>query len=364
MNRVILTTGGTGGHIFPALAVAEELKDRFPEAKILFVGGNYGPEKQMARRAGLEFAALPARGVIGRGWRALAAPVWMSQSVLKAMLLMARFKPQVVIGFGGYAAFGAVMAAVLKRIPSAIHEQNSIPGQVNKLLGGWAKKVFLSFPDDSRVFPADKSVLTGNPVRRAIREAASQRKDEERTDGGRLLILGGSQGAVAINTAIMEALPALEKAGLLIRHQTGRDDYERVRPTYEQCGLNVSMVSPFIDDMAGAYSWADLVICRSGATTVAELTVSGSASLMIPFPFAAANHQYLNAKSLAKRGAAVLLEEKDIGREKPFAEVIVGLLRDRAGLDQMRAKAKELGHPQAAQSVVDGLVALVRGDSK
>ena len=361
MQRVILTTGGTGGHIFPALAVAEEIKRRFPESRLLFVGGGYGPEKNIVPKAGLEFFALPARGVMGRGVRSLGAPLWMSRSICRAIMLIMRFKPQAVIGFGGYAAFSGVLAAILGRVPVAIHEQNSIPGMANRLLGAWVRKIFLSFPDEAHIFPAGRTVITGNPVRQAIRSAAES-ADRKGFGAPRLLVAGGSLGASAINAAVVKALPELVAAGVELRHQTGPADFEKIKLAYKELGVDSSGVSVFIEDMAGAYAWADLALCRAGATTVAELTVSGSASLLIPFPYAAGDHQTANARMLAQNGAAVLLAEEDIDKEQSFAQMILNLLRDKAGLKKMRKASKEMGRPGAAAAVVDGLESMIRGN--
>jgi len=233
MRRVILTTGGTGGHIFPALAVAEEITRRHPKARILFLGGQYGPEADLAARAGLEYVGLPVRGVMGRGLRAVAAAGAMALGVWRAVSVVRRFDPDMVVGFGGYAAFAGVLAARLCGRPAAIHEQNSIPGLTNRLLGRVVQRVFLSLPDTAGIFPARRCVLTGNPVRAAIVASGEAAATPRSARSRRLLVMGGSLGARAVNEAVVAALPALRDAGVELWHQTGTADWERVRAGYK-----------------------------------------------------------------------------------------------------------------------------------
>jgi len=354
MNRVILTTGGTGGHIFPALAVAEELKSRHPQARILFVGGRKGPEERLALQAGLEFAALPVKPVLGRGIRALGAGFSLLSGVFKALRLQRSFRPQAVLGFGGYAAFAQVLAAVMTRTPAAIHEQNSVPGLTNRLLGRFVHRIMVSFPDKAGWFPAEKVRQTGNPVRRAI---ADMSQDREHTPGRRLLVLGGSQGAVAVNTAVIEALPRLLKAGVEIRHQAGQRDVERVRQACAEMGAQARekvRVDAFIEDMAEAYDWADLALCRAGASTVTELAVAGLPAVLIPFPYATHNHQSVNAAFLEDAGAGVRVEQKDL-ETTDLAQLLLDLLDTPDRLLRMREQALKLGRPDAAARVAAGL---------
>ncbi|HEU6437050.1 MAG TPA: undecaprenyldiphospho-muramoylpentapeptide beta-N-acetylglucosaminyltransferase [Nitratidesulfovibrio sp.] len=375
MRRIILTTGGTGGHIFPALAVAEEITRRHPKARILFMGGQYGPEADLAARAGLEYVGLPVRGVLGRGLRAVAAAGAMGLGVWRAVSVVRRFDPDMVVGFGGYAAFAGVLAARLCGRPAAIHEQNAIPGLTNRLLGRVVQRVFLSLPDTAGAFPARRCVATGNPVRAAIvaagtAAAAENDKALRSAHSRRLLVMGGSLGARAINEAVVAALPALRDAGVELWHQTGVADWERVRAGYKQAGISEARVEAFIDDVASAYTWADLVLCRAGATSVAELAVAGKPSVLVPFPFATHNHQWHNARHIADAGAAQVVEQKDIvpgadGKPAvtpvPLDRVLVELLADRQRLAGMSRAARSMGRPQAAAAVVDGMEAILAG---
>ncbi|TVM20043.1 undecaprenyldiphospho-muramoylpentapeptide beta-N-acetylglucosaminyltransferase [Oceanidesulfovibrio indonesiensis] len=359
MSRVILTTGGTGGHIFPALAVAEEIAARNPECRLLFVGTRRGPEGDLARRRGLEFKALPSAGVLGRGLRSVSGLLSLATGLALAVPLVLRFKPDAVIGFGGYASFAAVAAAYLLRKPTALHEQNSVPGVANRLLGKLVRTIFLSFPDTQRRFPEDRTELVGNPVRKDIR-ALANKSAKTGDDTGRLLVLGGSQGATALNDAMLEALPALLEAGIEIIHQTGPRDFERVRQGYEQLkdqGADASSPRAFIEDMAGAYAWADLAVCRSGASTVFELAASGTPAVFVPFPYATHDHQRVNAEYLATAGAGVLVLQKDLNGEK-LAQMVIELTSDRERLAAMAKAAKGRAMPEAATTMAQRIEAL------
>ncbi len=367
MERVLLTTGGTGGHIFPALAVAEELRARMPGVRVLFVGGLRGLEKELAGKAGLEFVGLPIKPFLGRGLRAVFALYWLLVSQIKALKLLGTFKPDVVLGFGGYAAFAPMFAGKLRGVPTAVHEQNSIPGVTNRIMGRLARRVFVSFPDSSRYFDTKKTLVTGNPVRasfKALREQAQETDAGQDTHlGKRLLVLGGSQGAKSVNTAIMEILPQLQAAGVSVRHQAGQRDCQRVLEGYAAQNIASDQVSAFIDDMAEACAQADLIVCRAGATSIAELTVAGKPALFIPFPYATHNHQVGNARFMERMGAAVCVEEKELP-ETDLGKRILELLQDKQRLSAMAAAARELGRPDAAAAVVDGLEQLVASGRK
>ena len=217
MTRLILTTGGTGGHIFPALAVAEALRRQEPEVELLFIGGS-GPEGELATRAGLSFAGLPAKGVFGRGLRALAAPIWMARAFGLAAARIREFAPDVIAGFGGYAGFIPVAAGRLMGVPTAIHEQNSVPGVTNKVLGRFVDRIYVTYPDDGGAFPAKRTIRLGNPIRAGIAAGAAT---PPHPGTKHLLVLGGSQGARAINDAVLAILPRLLDAGVKVRLQAG-----------------------------------------------------------------------------------------------------------------------------------------------
>lgn len=365
--RVILTTGGTGGHVFPALAVAEALKRRFPDGETLFVGGCYGREREWARAAGLDFEGLPVRGVMGRGIRSLAAISGLIGAVFTARGIIRRFKPDVVAGFGGYAAFPSMTAARMAGIPLVVHEQNAVSGLANRILGRMASKVCLSMPDAVEGFDARKIVVTGNPVRGAIAELGDK-KTEKAFSGKRLLVLGGSLGARKLNNAVLAMLPELTKARASIWHQTGPADFEKIRAQYRAAGVTEEQarVEPFISDMAQAYAWADLALCRAGATTIAELSLAGMPAFFVPFPFATHNHQVFNARRLVDKGAALMAEERELDGMGPeeFSRRILELLNSPETLARMSQKGRELAKPAAADDVVSVLVSLCKGVSE
>lgn len=382
--RVILTTGGTGGHIFPALAVAEALKKRLPDAQVFFVGGLYGPEKQLAEKAGLEFYGLPVRGMLGRGLKAIPALWAMACGTVQAFRLLHEWKPDVVMGFGGYAAFATVFAAWMRGRPTGIHEQNAIPGAANKILGKLVRRVCLSWPENS-FFPAQRCVFTGNPIRYDIASVGGHDHNGDplavassegnrivprkiRTASPRLLIMGGSQGAKAINSLAVTMLAPLRDAGVHILHQTGPADLDRIRAAYKSHGYSQEdvndMVVPFIYDMAKAYAQADLAMCRAGATTLAELAATGTPSVLIPFPYAAHDHQTSNARALASTGlefspdgGALLVPENEIN-ERDMASLLLSLLQNHQRLDAMSDAARTLARPDAASAVADEIIKL------
>lgn len=361
MTRLIVTTGGTGGHIFPALAVAEAAMRLSPGLDVLFIGGA-GPEGELAAKAGLPFVALPAKGVFGRGIKALAAPFWMLRAFGLAGARLREFSPDVVCGFGGYAGFIPVAAARLMGVPTAIHEQNSVPGVTNKVLGRFVDRVFTTYPDEAGVFPARRAERLGNPIRADIARAAST---APHPGTKRLLVLGGSQGAKAINDAVMDILPTLLDAGVKVRLQAGRADFERVTSQAhavlagrEATGDEPEVViENFIDDMAAAYAWADLVLARAGATTLAEVTAAGKPSLLIPFPFATHDHQTVNAAFLAKAGAAQSVAQNDLSG-LDLAGTVIGLLGDPARLEAMGQAALGQALPHAADDIARALLAM------
>ena len=359
MKRVIVTTGGTGGHIFPALAVAEEIKARYRDASVLFMGGKYGPEGDIAAQAGLEFVGLPVRGFLGRGFRMLGAGFGMLRGLTKAIIVMRRFKPDAVIGFGGYAAFAGVMAARYVGVPTAIHEQNSIPGVANKILSRRVDRVFVSLPDVKAIFPEDKTIFTGNPVRASITELMEDETLLGRPPEKRVLILGGSQGAKAINDCVIANLGAFVDGGYTLWHQAGQADFEHVKDAYRKNGGEKMRVDAFIKDMAAAYAWADIVVCRAGATTIAELTCAGLPAIFIPFPAATHDHQTHNARYLTAVGAAELLPQSKIepGRGTPslLMEWLEKLLGDPEKLVKMREVSRSLAKPEAAAALVNAM---------
>lgn len=355
MNRILLTTGGTGGHIFPALAVADELR-RHSNTSILFVGSLYGPEERLTRLAAVPFVGLPVRGLLGRGIRALGAACSMVIGIGKALRIIRSFRPEVVVGFGGYAAFAPMFAARCLGVPSVLHEQNAIAGVSNRILARLAQCVCVSFPETVG-FNKTRCVVTGNPVRAAV-SMLGQRPWRDGTR--RLLVLGGSQGAHALNEYMRKHIGQFRQAGVALRHQTGKADEITVRTAYVEAGYGPESVSAFIDDMAEAYAWADMVLCRAGASTVAELCAAGLPAVLVPFPHAIHDHQTKNAMMLARCGAAVLMPEAEMGT-RCLDALLLRLLDASDERKSMRQAMLAVARPDAAARVVDVLTDVAAG---
>lgn len=351
-TRILLTTGGTGGHVFPALAVAEQLQRLAPSCELLFVGSLYGPESRLATAAGLPFRGLPVRGVLGRGWRSITAMAGMGKAILEARGIVREFAPHVVSGFGAYASIPSLIAGRLCGIPVTIHEQNAVPGLSNRVLGKLAQQIFLSLPDTKSAFPTEHCRLTGNPVRKAVADLAGHAFSPVEGRRPRLLIMGGSQGAKSINSIILAGLPHL--ADVDIRHQTGEADLERVQAGFHAHGHN-GQATPFISDVADAYNWADAVLCRSGASTVAELAICGKPSVLIPFPFATHDHQTGNAQALVRAGAAKMVVERNIPHTDMPA-LLRGILFHNQTLADMSLAARACACKDAATQVAMGIL--------
>jgi UDP-N-acetylglucosamine--N-acetylmuramyl-(pentapeptide) pyrophosphoryl-undecaprenol N-acetylglucosamine transferase len=351
--RVLIAGGGTGGHVFPGIAVAEELRARLG-AEVRFVGSSYGIERNAVPRAGFPVELLPIRGLRREGITALARTLWLLPvSLAGALRAVRRFAPDLVIGVGGYASVPPVLAAVLCRIPVVLLEQNAAPGLSTRLLARFARRVCVSFAATERALGGTRVVLTGNPIRglRAAAGSASNRQAEQGEPRKlHVLVFGGSAGAHRLNTVVPGGL-ALAGAPLSIVHQTGAADYEAVRAAYAAAGLDAE-VRAFIDDMAAQYARADLAICRAGATTLAELAAFGIPAILVPFPFAAGDHQRQNAEALVEAGAAWMVLDRELDARR-IAELVAAVRAAPERLATMRRALAALGRPDAAARVVD-----------
>lgn len=349
MSRIILTTGGTGGHIFPAIATAQAIRRMEPEAELLFIGSTYGPEGQIAIQAEIPFLALPSRGFLGRGLRALPAAAGMASAVLRACGALRKHKPDAVAVFGGYASFAPGIAAKFMGVPLLLHEQNAIAGTSNRILGRWANVICTSLPDTKGFGRECK--ITGNPVRADI----AARPNRGAHNSKNLLVIGGSQGAHALNEFIVSILDELKSNNISILHQTGKNDYNFVKQAYLEAGFDASRVHPFIEDMKAAYEWADFAFCRAGASTIAELCVTGLGALLVPFPAAIHDHQTINAKIMINNGAAQLLPETELGQAR---EKLIAIMNDPDQQRKMGEAALKLAHPDAADAVATEILNL------
>lgn len=354
MSRCVLVmAGGTGGHVFPALAVAEALRAR--QIEVVWMGTRLGLEARVVPAAGIPVEWISIGGLRGKNLATrAAAPLKVGLAVIQALRIMLRVRPAVVLGMGGYAAGPGGVAAWLARRPLVIHEQNAIAGTTNRLLAHFAQRVLAAFPG---AFPDGVPVtVVGNPVRAAIAALPSPDQRLARPDGRpRLLVLGGSQGALALNEAVPEALAHLPEASRpLVRHQAGRNTLELARAAYQRFGIEAE-VCEFIDDMAAAYGWADLAICRAGALTVSELAAAGLPAVLVPFPAAVDDHQTLNGGYLVAAGGAVLVPEKQLAPAR-LARVLTGLLGDRGRLLDMARRARGAARPGALAAIEGVLV--------
>jgi UDP-N-acetylglucosamine--N-acetylmuramyl-(pentapeptide) pyrophosphoryl-undecaprenol N-acetylglucosamine transferase len=347
--KLLLAGGGTGGHLFPAVALAQRLMQQDPAAKVLFVGTARGIEGRVLPELGLPFEFIDIRGFVNRG---LAGKLGMIpcllRSIRQGLRILRQFKPDIVLGVGGYASAPMLIAAKLKRIPTVIHEQNAWPGLTNRMLGRWARCVCLSFSEAERAFHRATTIVTGNPLRQGMESCPPLNEGEPK-----LLVFGGSRGARAINDAMLGALPLLNqwRDRLHIVHQTGSDDLQRIRQGYVRAGWSADGVVPFIDDMVSAYARAHLVVCRAGATTLAELAACGRAAILVPYPHAAGDHQTINALAVANKGAALLLSQNDLSAET-LASLVNDLLENRERLVSMSAAAGSLGVDGAADRIL------------
>jgi UDP-N-acetylglucosamine--N-acetylmuramyl-(pentapeptide) pyrophosphoryl-undecaprenol N-acetylglucosamine transferase len=350
--RVILAGGGTGGHVIPALAIAQQLKKAYA-AELLFIGTPRGMENRLVPAAGFELRLVQVGALKNVSLTTRLRTAWdLPMAVLKSGNMLKDFRPDVVIGVGGYASGPAMAAAILRGVPTIAFEPNVVPGFANRLVASRVSVAAVQFVQTGRFFR--KFEVTGVPVRPAFFEIPPKHPDASPT----MLVFGGSQGAHAINQATIAALPALREKipGLDVIHQTGERDFSEAQAAYRAAGFNVE-VSAFITDMPGVFARADLLVCRSGASTVGEVAAAGKPAIFVPFPRAADDHQKVNAQALVNAGAAAMLEEADLTGTS-LAETVAKLFSDPAQLEQMGSAAKALSHPNAAQDVARMAAAL------
>jgi UDP-N-acetylglucosamine--N-acetylmuramyl-(pentapeptide) pyrophosphoryl-undecaprenol N-acetylglucosamine transferase len=348
--RVILAGGGTGGHVIPALAIAHELKKQF-DAEALFIGTARGIENRLVPAAGfplrlVQVGALKNVSLVTRVTTLFDLP----RAILSASRMIREFGPDAVIGVGGYASGPAMLAAILRGLPTLAFEPNVVPGFANRVVARWVSAAAVHFEETCRYFR--NCHVTGVPVRSAFFDMGQKHEGGQPT----LLVFGGSQGAHAINQAVIDSLPGLMQRipNLRIIHQTGERDFPFVQDAYQKTGAVSAEVSKFIDDMPAKFAQADLLVCRSGASTVAEITAAGKPAIFVPFPRAADDHQNVNARALERAGAAVVVEESKL-EAAYLVDTIAALLDDPRRLDRMSTAARSLSHPQSVQEIA-GLV--------
>jgi len=362
--RMLFAGGGTGGHVFPALAIAQEIRRRRPGAELLFVGTGWGVESKVIPKAGFPLRTIAVMGIPRRvSWKAFLFPFVLLRGAVESFRIVAGFGPDVVVGTGGYVSGPVGLAAHMLGVPLVIQEQNRLPGFTTRILATMSGKVFLTFPESTRYFSRGKVSVTGNPTRSdlgRLHRAEAMGRLGLREDLRTLLILGGSQGSRAINNALLEGLDAiLGIPGLQILWQSGPADFDRLSRATSGARDRV-FVRDFIDDMAAALAAADLVVSRSGAMVLAEIAVCGLPSVLIPYPFAAGDHQRKNAESFERCGAAVVIPQEELTGER-LSGTIAELLSDRDRLRRMSSAAKSMGRPDAAAVIADQILSYVGG---
>jgi len=347
--RAIIAGGGTGGHLFPGIAVAREIQRRDKHAEILFVGSERGIEARLVPQEGFSLRCLPAGSMKGVGWVArLRNLVTTVKGIFGAKRILREFRPSIVIGVGGYASFPMVGAAILKGYPRIVMEQNAIPGLANRVLGRWVSFAAVTDPRTSSYF-GSRAIVTGNPIRPQFKTIS--RKTHQ--PPYEILVFGGSQGAQAINKAIRASLPLLTewKNKLRFTHQTGEAQLQETRQAYTDAGFTAD-VQPFFNEFHQRYATADLIVSRAGATTVAEIKAAGRAAILIPFPFAADDHQTRNAEAMVQEGAAIMIHNADLTGES-LSSTIKGLLSDIPRLEEMEQNARRIAVLDAEERIVD-----------
>lgn len=352
--RVLIAAGGTGGHIYPALAVAQEIMRRAPESQVRFVGTARGLETRLVPQAGFELSLIESAGLVNMGLLARARGLAiLPRSFLAARRLLKSFQPQVVVGAGGYVTGPVLLTAALMRLPTLVMESNAIPGFTNRRLARFVRAAAVSFEATVPFFPG-KAIVTGNPVRPDFFEIPAKQRERRIS----LLLFGGSQGSRALNEAMMAALPLLteQREVLSITHQTGPGDFERVRAAYEQAGWINAAVREYIDDMVEAFASTDLIIGRAGATTSAELAAAGRAAIMVPLP--GQLEQQRNAEVLQAAGGARMILQTELSGER-LAQEISALVAAPERITEMERAVRTLARPGAAAATVDLIEKLI-----
>jgi UDP-N-acetylglucosamine--N-acetylmuramyl-(pentapeptide) pyrophosphoryl-undecaprenol N-acetylglucosamine transferase len=359
--RVLIAAGGTGGHIYPGIAVAQEIRRRDSTSEVHFVGTARGLETRLVPQAGFELSLIESAGLknVSLGARLKGIAV-LPKSFVSTRKLLRQFQPHVVVGAGGYVSGPVVLTAAMTNRPTLVMESNALPGWTNRVLARFVDRAAVSFEQALPYFRG-KARVTGNPVRREFFEIPAKQREPGKFS---LLVFGGSQGARAINEAMVAALAGLKQLPtmLCIKHQTGAADFEKVKAAYAAAGWGErGEVRSYIDNMMADFAAADLVLCRAGATTTAELIAAGKASIMVPFPFAADDHQRKNAGALEAAGAAKIILQKELTAERLTTE-IASLVQAPEELNQMEEASRKLAHGDAAAAAVDMIEELAEQD--
>lgn len=355
---IIIAGGGTGGHLFPGIAVGSELRNIYPNSDILFVTAGRKIESQILDKAGFRQKSIRVEGIKGRGIvKTLISLFKLPWSLIQSINIIRKVSPDIILGVGGYSSGPLCLSGKLMGVPVAIHEQNSYPGITNRLLSRVVDRIFISFEESREYFTTGTMSLTGNPVREDFIKGAES--SHEKSEVFTIFVTGGSQGAVAVNSVFMDALEIINQRGLKpnVIHHAGQFDYERVAREYSERGLK-GKVSSFIDDMARAYEKADIFIGRAGAGTIFELAAMGRASILVPLPNSANDHQKSNAMALVRTGGAVMMMQDELDGKK-LAGKLIEFMNDRDMLKKMGIKSREIAMVDASKVIVDQMCKLI-----
>lgn len=369
MSRIVISGGGTGGHIYPAIGIAKELIQLDAETEVIFIGGEDRLESTLVPQHGFQFLPISVAGFPRKlTWRWIPILCKVCSGLVKSLSLLRNLKPSVVVGTGGYVCGPVLFAAVLLSIPTVIQEQNAAPGLTNRILARWAKTIYLAFETAATHFPTEKTTVLGNPIRRTIGAAKRAREtyDSLGLNPARktVFVMGGSQGAQAINQNVMEALDDLAPFDQQLQfvHQTGEVDYEAVKARYRKSSLR-HLVQPYFDPIETIYSLADLMVCRAGGMTIAEITACGIPAIFVPLPTAAGDHQRLNAQAVAEAGGGVVLDQRTLTGNK-LAEEIIRIIDNPEEQQRMVTQSRQLGNPHAGEDIAQSIFSFLKSNSQ
>ena len=353
--KVIIAGGGTGGHVFPAISIAEEILRRNGGNEVLFVGTEQGIEKRILSEKGYRVEFINSRGIVGKSFfQKAGAMISILGAMVSSLRILRDFRPDAVIGVGGYASGPTLLCASMNSIPTAVCEQNCVPGLANRILSRFVGKIFITFEESKEHLPAEKTVLTGNPIRRDLARGAAEKKPRQNAPRN-VFVLGGSQGARKLNEIVPLSLGKLGER-VNVTHQTGEAQIESVRETYRQLGISAEVFG-FTDDMSRIYEKTDLVICRAGSGTLSEITAFGIPSILVPLASSTHDHQLKNAKALESEAAAVVVEEKELSVEGLCA--VMERTLEQTTLGRMAENSKKLARPHAAREIVNEIERII-----
>ena len=365
MSQIVISGGGTGGHIYPAIGIAKELMQLDPKTEVVFIGGTDRLESTLVPQHGFRFQPISVAGFPRKlTWRWIPVVYRVFSGFAKSLWLLKNLKPRVVVGTGGYVCGPVLFAAVLLGIPTVIQEQNAAPGLTNLILARWAKAIYLAFETANTHFPTEKTVVVGNPIRRTIGgiERTPETYDSLGLDPERktVFVMGGSQGAQPINQNVMDALDEFAPfhQQLQFIHQTGKVDYKAVKARYQTSSLRY-LVQPYFDPIETIYSIADLMVCRAGGMTIAEIAACGIPAIFIPLPTAAGDHQRLNAQAVVDAGGGIVLNQRTLTGSK-LAKEIIRIINDPQEQQQMAYQSRQLGNPHAGDEIAQSIFSLMK----